>query len=106
MCRPSSQFYYGGDTGIIPWYQVPFFLLGVFYALFRLRSVGLLLIFWLIFGIIGISFLVTPDWTVRWSPVFPALPVFIAIGLRSPLEIFSPLHIDSRLSSRFFPPLI
>lgn len=81
----SSEFYYGGYTGILQWYVVPFYLLGLCYALFRMRG-GALLWLWIVLGLIGLSFTVPTDSTVRFCVLFPAMAVVVAIGLRYPLE--------------------
>jgi hypothetical protein len=40
---------------------------------------------------VGISFVVTPDWTVRYCVVFPVMALIVAIGLRYTSEILLPL---------------
>jgi hypothetical protein len=59
----------------------------LFYALFRLRTGGLLLWLWIAMGLVGISFVVSPDWTVRYCVVFPGMALLVAVGLRYPLEM-------------------
>lgn len=85
-----SKFYYGGNTAIIPWYVVPFYLMGLFYLLWRCRSGGALIWFWIVGGLVGIGLLVSPGWTARFVALFPAMAVGIAAGMRYPLEMIWP----------------
>jgi 4-amino-4-deoxy-L-arabinose transferase-like glycosyltransferase len=92
----SSAFYYGGYVGVLQWYQVIFFLLGLFYVLFRWRSIGVLLWLWMILGLVGDSLVVTADWTSRFNVFFPVMMVLVAIGLRYPLEMIWPERWNRR----------
>lgn len=85
-----SRFYYGGYTGIIAWYIVPFYLLGLFYALWRMRSAGAVLWLWVAMTLFGVSLVVSTDWTARFVVLFPVMALLIAIGLRYPLDMLSP----------------
>lgn len=92
----SSQFYYGGYTPILPWYVVPFYLLGLFYMLFRARHIGVLLWLWVVLGLLGISLVVSTDWTVRFIALFPMMMVAVAIGLRYPFEMLLSHQLSRR----------
>jgi 4-amino-4-deoxy-L-arabinose transferase-like glycosyltransferase len=92
----SSQFYYGGYTAILPWYVVPFYALGLFYLLWKARVVAMLLWLWIGLAIIGISFVVNTDWTVRFVVIFPAMMLAVAVGLRYPLEFLWPVRFSRR----------
>ncbi len=92
-----SQFYYGGKTGILYWYIVPFFLLGLYYVLFRLFRIGVVLWAWIVGGIVGISLVVSTDWTVRFLVMFPAMAILVAVGLRYLLEDIWLPRLNKRL---------
>ncbi len=92
-----SQFYYGGYTAILPWYVVPFYLLGLFYLLWRCRGAGALLWVWLVAGLVGIGFLVSTDWTARFVVLFPAMALVVAVGLRYPLQMLWPSSASRRM---------
>jgi 4-amino-4-deoxy-L-arabinose transferase-like glycosyltransferase len=83
----SSGFYYGGATGAIHWFVVPFYLMGLFYALYKWRGGGVLLFIWVASVVIGLSRVVGSDWTVRFAVAFPAWALLIAAGVRYPLEM-------------------
>lgn len=85
-----SRFYYGGYTGIVAWYIVPFYLLGLFYALWRMRSAGAVLWLWVAMTLFGVSLVVSTNWTARFVVLFPVMALLIAIGLRYPLDMLSP----------------
>jgi 4-amino-4-deoxy-L-arabinose transferase-like glycosyltransferase len=96
-----SQFYYGGYTAILPWYVVPFYALGLFYLLWTSLPRALLLWFWLGFSIIGISFVVSTDWTVRYVVMFPAMMLAVTVGIRYPLEFLWPTRVSRRFLNGF-----
>jgi len=82
----SSRFYYGGEVGILHWYVVPFAFLGLFYSIYKLRSLSLMILVWLGASLVGISFTVPTDWTIRYCVIFPVLALLVAIGIRYPLD--------------------
>jgi hypothetical protein len=45
---------------------------------------------------IGISFVVSTDWTVRFVVMFPAMMLAVAVGIRYPLEFLWPSRIPRR----------
>jgi hypothetical protein len=93
-----SFFYYGGATGILLWFMVPFYLFGLFFVLWRFRYTRWVLWGWLIASILGISFIVSTDWTARFMLMFPAMALAVAIGLRYAVElVWPPILRDRRL---------
>jgi hypothetical protein len=72
---------------------VPFYALGLFYLLWRARAAAMLLWLWIGLAIIGISFVVSTDWTVRFVVTFPAMMLAVAVGLRYPLEFLWPSRL-------------
>jgi len=96
-----SNLYYPVGTAIIPWYVVPFFLLGVVFALLRLRQPGIAILLWLLIGCGGISLLTTFEYAPRFCVILPPLAMMIAIGLRYPLEMAFPRRwLGKRVSPR------
>ena len=82
-----SKFYYGGETALLQWFLVPFFLLGVFLALFVFRRFGWLLLLWVLLTGFGTSLVSGSDWTARLVAYFIPIVVLVAIGLRYPFEM-------------------
>ncbi len=91
-----SRFFYGGETPMILSYLVPFFMLGIFVALWRLRMVGALLLIWVIGTILGNSLIVQSTWTARFVVVFPAVALLITAGIRFTLPILWPFAAPRR----------
>lgn len=80
--RPLLWLFYGGEQPLLLLWLVPFFLLGMGYALWRLRwPVGSLLVIWVISAPLGISMVSSPGATVRFTVVLPALMLAVALGL-------------------------
>jgi hypothetical protein len=80
---PESSLFYGGGQPLLLGYLVPAFLLGVCYALWRLRSPGtLLLVIWLLLASLGNTLMVTSTHSPRYVVVFPALALLVAVGVR------------------------
>jgi hypothetical protein len=80
---PESSLFYGGGQPLLLGYLVPAFLLGVGYALWRLRSPGaLLLVLWVLITSLGNSLLVTSTHSPRYVVAFPALMLLVAAGVR------------------------
>lgn len=94
--EPYYYFIYGGWSPILAWHLVPFYLLGLVIALFRLRSTGVLLWLWISGGILGISFCAAPAWTVRYQGLFPLMMLLVAIGMRYGLELVWQIWIPRR----------
>lgn len=91
-----SRFFYGGETPMILSYLVPFFMLGVFAALWRLRMIGMLLLIWVIGTIFGNSLIVQSTWTARFVVVFPAVALLIAAGIRFVMPLLWPFSAPRR----------
>jgi hypothetical protein len=88
VSTPDSSVYYGGQTPLILTSIVPIFLLGVFYALWRLRSPGMvLLLLWVLSVTLGNSLLVGSAVSSRYLVVFPPLALLIAVGIRYVLPL-------------------
>lgn len=95
--RPDeSRFFYGGETPMILSYLAPFFMLGTFVALWRLRLVGALILIWVIGTIFGNSLIVQSTWTARFVVVFPAVALLIAAGIRFTLPLLWPFSTPRR----------
>ncbi|MCB9452232.1 MAG: glycosyltransferase family 39 protein [Anaerolineaceae bacterium] len=86
--RPDSTLFYAGDTGLILPVAFVFFLLGIGYALARLREPGpFLVVLWVLFTSVGNSVLVASANSPRFVLVFPALALAIAVGIRYVLPL-------------------
>jgi 4-amino-4-deoxy-L-arabinose transferase-like glycosyltransferase len=80
---PESSLFYGGGQPLLLGYLVAPLLLGLFYAAWRLRSPGtLLVVLWLLLASFGNSLLVTSTHSPRYVVVFPALALLVAVGVR------------------------
>jgi hypothetical protein len=89
--------YYGGATPLLLSVVVPLFLLGVFYALWRVRSFGMLLpLLWVLGAGFGSSLMLQSTVYARYVIVLPALSLLAAIGLRYALPLVWPLSFDRR----------
>ncbi len=78
-----NTLFYAGNLGLIIPAVIPFFLLGVFYALWRWRAPGLMLLLgWIFTTSFGNSFMVDSAGSPRYAMVFPALALAIAVGVR------------------------
>ena len=78
---PDASLSYGGDTPLVLVWAVPFFLLGIGYALWHPGRAGLPLM-WLAAAVIGNGLIVSSNWAVRHAVGFPAVALLIAVGLR------------------------
>lgn len=81
-----SQLYYGGYTAILIWWLVPFFWLGLIFTIVRTPRSGLLMLGWIVVGVLGISFVVSSQYTVRFVAIFPPIIIFVAAGIRYVVE--------------------
>jgi hypothetical protein len=88
---PELGWFYGGVTPLILSFVVPVFFLGLWHALYRIRQTGMfLLILWLVAATVGTS--LTRDlWSARYVVVFPALMIFVALGIRLTLPMLAPI---------------
>jgi 4-amino-4-deoxy-L-arabinose transferase-like glycosyltransferase len=86
--QPEGSLFYGGSQPLLLGYLVPVFLLGAFYALWRLRSPGaLLLALWVVMTSLGSSLLVESSTSTRFVVAFPALALLAAVGVRCLLPL-------------------
>lgn len=81
-----SGIYYGGDYGLVMWYALPFFFMGLVWALLRLRLAGWFILVWVLATLFGNSLVNYSNWSARFVVVYPALALLIAIGLRHTLD--------------------
>lgn len=96
---PDVSLFYGGETPLMLVYCVPFFLLGMGYALWHLRQPGmLLLLLWVLGTSAGSAALVSSGNAARFVVVLPALAMLMALGVR-----FIMLHL---LPNRWHLPLM
>jgi hypothetical protein len=80
---PEVSQFYGGETPLILLYALPFFLLGLGYALWRLRTPGLsLALLWVLGTSAGNMLLADSAHAARYVVGLPALVLLIVIGLR------------------------
>jgi 4-amino-4-deoxy-L-arabinose transferase-like glycosyltransferase len=94
VSRPDTSIYYGGQTPLVLIYVVPFFLLGAVYALWRLRSPGMLLVvLWMLLASFGNSLLVGSAVSSRYLTVFPPMALLIAVGIRYGLPMLRPARV-------------
>jgi len=82
MSQPDgSEFYYSTQVGLVLPHVLPFMFIGMSVALYRWRHIGLLLLMWFALTILGNSLIIWNDWTPRFVVLFPALILFMALGL-------------------------
>ncbi len=78
-----TGWFYGGESAFILIGMVPFFLLGIAHAVYRLRRVdGALLFWWLMAGVVAVSLVQDPVTAPRHMPIYPAAMLLVAIGIR------------------------
>jgi hypothetical protein len=78
-----NTLFYGDDNAFILPALVPIFLLGLFYAVWRWRAPGtLLVLMWLVSTSFGNSLMVGSVDSPRYVTVFPALALVCALGIR------------------------
>ncbi|MBZ0281510.1 MAG: glycosyltransferase family 39 protein [Anaerolineae bacterium] len=79
----ASQLYYGGQFGLVLPYIVPFFLLGIGWALWHWRQPRYLLLLVWLFGVaFGNGFIEQNVFSSRYVVALPALALVIALGFR------------------------
>jgi len=79
----ASQLYYGGQFGLVLPYIVPFFLLGIGWALWHWRQPRYLLLLLWLFGVaFGNGFIEQNVFSSRYVVALPALALVIALGFR------------------------
>jgi 4-amino-4-deoxy-L-arabinose transferase-like glycosyltransferase len=80
--RPENGMYYGGQEAMILAYLVPAFLLGTAYIFWRWKSPICIVLLWLIATPLGNSLLRESIVYARYTVVFPAIALTIAVALR------------------------
>lgn len=83
-----SEFFYGGETGLILGYMVPLFLIGLGLALGRLGLPGWLLVLWVVGTVVGNTLIGYWVYTARYVVVFPAVALLLAVAFKWLLERF------------------
>lgn len=79
----ASQLYYGGQFGLVLPYIVPFFLLGIGWALWHWRQPRYLLLLLWLFGVaFGNGFIEQNVFSSRYVVALPALALVITLGFR------------------------
>ncbi|MFW5772112.1 MAG: glycosyltransferase family 39 protein, partial [Phototrophicaceae bacterium] len=74
--------FYGGETPLLLVFVAPFFLLGLAYAIVRLRHPGLaLLVLWLLLVTAGNMLLANSAYAPRYVVAFPALILLVTVAI-------------------------
>jgi hypothetical protein len=93
-----NTLFYRGKTALVLTAAAPAFLLGLFYALWRWRMPGLLLVgLWWLSVTLGNTLMVDSAGSPRYVMVFPVLMVMVAVGVRYTLALLWP---DTQTHSR------
>jgi len=107
MSQPDgSEFYYSTQVGLILPHLLPFLFVGLGVSLYQWRRIGLLLIMWFMLTILGNSLIIWNDWTPRFVVLFPALILFIALGLDLVCHVIEDCFIKSKQARWLFTRLI
>ncbi len=89
--QPENTVFYGGDTPLILPVLIPLFLLGITVVVRRWREPGpWLLLSWLVGTSLGNSLLVDSAAASRYVVIFPALTLFMAVGIRWAVPLLWP----------------
>ncbi|MEQ8672753.1 MAG: glycosyltransferase family 39 protein [Aggregatilineales bacterium] len=92
----NSPDFYGGTQPMLLYVISPLFLIGIF-SLFRPireRSHQQLML-WLALAIFGVAMIRIGAWTIRFAPIFPAIAIIIALGIRHLHNLF-PIPLKRR----------
>ncbi len=85
---PDQGWFYGGEQAFIILPLVPFFLLGIAYAIWHIRTPGIIVfLIWALITAFGNSLLRDNLWTPRYVVAFPALALFVAMGIYATLHL-------------------
>jgi len=68
-------------VGMMHVFELPFFLIGLFFVLFKRSKSGFFVLFWLLLSVIPASFTCGPTNGSRCMPALPVLSVFSGLGL-------------------------
>jgi len=98
---PSNDIFYATTDGaLLLWYMLPFFLLGLYTIIWRLRIGRWLILAWLVIPVIGIAFLAELQALARYVIIFPVLALISAIGVRMAVTLIGRLLIPLRFKWR------
>lgn len=85
---PEMSWFYGGNTPLVLHILVPIFLFGLFYAAWKFRNPGpLLVILWIVVVALGNTLLRESATAARYVVVLPVLALLMAIGLRQAVPL-------------------
>ncbi len=87
---PESAQYYGGEQPLLLPYIVVFFLLGLFWLLWRWRALSIILLPWLVMTSLGNMLLTDGAISARYVVAFPALILIVSVGIRYVLPMIWP----------------
>lgn len=82
--------YYGGEQPLVVAWLVPLFLVGVFYALWRIPAMLIVVPLWIAATSGGVSLMRDTLYSARYAVVLPALGMAVAAGLRYWLPLIVP----------------
>jgi len=93
----NSPEFYGGPQPMITTPVVPFFLLGLAYALLKWRHPGVrLLLIWLVGMVLGLSLIRIGAWTARYVPAFPVIVLLMALAIDCVLGVLLPIKLRTK----------
>lgn len=88
---PEAQLYYGGSTSLLLVFAIPFFFIGMFYALWRIDRPGaLLLLLWIGMTWMGNALMQESRISARYVVAFPALALIVGLGVVQTLDLLWP----------------
>jgi hypothetical protein len=94
---PEDGLYYGGDTALVLAFALPFFLLGLYCAVWRLDHRGaVLLLLWVALTCLGNALMQNSRISPRYVVAFPALVLAIALGARCAAHLILPRSRQGR----------
>jgi 4-amino-4-deoxy-L-arabinose transferase-like glycosyltransferase len=94
---PDQGWFYGGQQPFILFAFVPLFLIGVGYALWNIRTPGMLIfVLWAVATCLGNSLLRENLWSPRYVVDFPALAFLLALGIYVALALIWPRSRPAR----------
>ncbi|MBL8162922.1 MAG: glycosyltransferase family 39 protein [Anaerolineae bacterium] len=85
--QPETSLYYGGEFGLLLPILGPFFLVGIFALLLRLRQMPVVLLMWVLLTSLGNMLISDSASSARYVVVFPALMLIVAAGVRTIIEL-------------------
>lgn len=83
-----SEFYYGGQTALVLPALLPILTLGLVWGLWRSAAAWLILLSWVMLTVLGNSLIFDNGWSARFVVAFPAIALFLALGLDSIMTLF------------------